>query len=111
MTIPVSELGFTEVRGFDVLASDPSSGRSIRRLRSSARARRFRLVWKRLSHSEATTLRADYDAAKGAAGTFTFTPPGEGSGTYRFVPGQRLQITRRNAAVLSAEVEIEAEYP
>lgn len=75
-----SEFPYGESIDFDVTAGDPTQdGIVLRRAVSDRDKRSFRLTHKTASKSTKDAVVSVFRACRGRAGTFNFTPPGEGS--------------------------------
>jgi len=79
MTIPTQELPIQEERIWDVLTTDDPWAPRQRRLRQPDRLRRWRLTWELATATEKDQLVSEFEAALGAAGTFSMTPADVGS--------------------------------
>lgn len=74
-----SEFPYGESIDFDVLAGSPSDGVVLRRAQSARDKRSFKLTFKTASKATKDAVVTVFRTCRGRAGTFNFTPPGEGS--------------------------------
>jgi|TARA_Y100000310_G_scaffold49260_1_gene45558 hypothetical protein len=81
----LTPLRTAEIKAIGTLASPWQSGSLIRRTIDSRTLRRWSLEWTSASSAQAEELEAFHDSQKGAANTFTWTPPGESATTVRIV--------------------------
>lgn len=75
----VSEFPYGEVMDFDVMSGAPADGVLLRRAQSARDKRTFRLNFKVAAKATKDAVVTVFRACRGRAGTFNFTPPGEGS--------------------------------
>ena len=79
MTIPAPSLQYVEERFFDTLQDPFPAGRITRSSRFGKRIRIYTLRYFNVPSTDRDALRTEFLAAKGRAGTTTFTPIDEGS--------------------------------
>jgi len=109
VAIPITEFEPVEQHDYDLLQSSDEIGPIQRALRRPEKIRRFRLVWKLASLADRDAVAAEFIAAKGGAGTFSFTPVDEVTPvTVRFVEDS-FRWDWVDPARVTMEIELEQE--
>ena len=93
---------------YDVVSDAPDSVFIQRRLTQATPMRAFEVLWPIVETAEKNAIVADFDAAKGAAGTGTLTHPIYGSLTVRFA--DEMTVARRTAGRWQISVQVEIDY-
>lgn len=92
---------------YDVVADPPEGAFQQRRATNDFSRRRFRLEWPIVDTTEKDAILAEFDAAKGSAGTATLAHPTDGSVTVMLE--DEIEVERRTngrwALSLGAEIE------
>jgi len=81
MTIPVPSFEWVEEIDHGRTRSDPAHGFLSRGIERDVKIRRFHLSWENATQTDRDNLLAEYNAAKGTAGTTTYTPTPRGEGS------------------------------
>lgn len=108
MTLAAFSFRVRENVAYAVTADPADAGTVQRRRTNGATIRAFTLSWPIVGTTEKDAIVADFDAAKGSAGTATLSHPVYGSLTVRFL-GDRLDVRRRGPGrwAVGATVEVE----
>lgn len=93
---------------YDVVADAPDAVFVQRRLTQATPMRSFELLWPIVLTAEKDAIVADFDAAKGAAGTGTLTHPIYGSLSVRF--SDEISVSRRTAGRWQISLQVEVDY-
>lgn len=97
----------SEAVSYDVVADPPDGAFQQRRATNAFARRRFRIEWPIVDTTEKDAILAEFDAAKGSAGTGTLTHPTEGA--LEVMLDDEIEVQRRSAGrwALSLGAEIE----